>query len=236
MRPPTRTSVLTWFGRGVGLALEACQITRAQACSAPFQNFHEMMGLAVGDSGHMAPSSPPILHNDVLDMSFFLPGPTSSNPCHEPHAFLSWQTQGHGIQRPPTCRTVLLHDTPRCTRSEAEFRGHARCSVTARQCKRSWQLHSTRAVRPDVSLDDVTSIERATDCPAMLFIGDFSPDEVGIIEESLSDDTSNDGVQCLWMHPRCNAMPLRQLLLSFQPGSSVDVSRFQAPCHALVPD
>ena len=74
-----------------------------------------------------------------------------------------------------------------------------------------------------MSLDDTQSFERATDSPAILFIGSFDPDEVATIEESLSDDTSHDSVQFLWMHPRCNAMPLRQLLLSFQPGSSVDV-------------
>ena len=72
-------------------------------------------------------------------------------------------------------------------------------------------------------MDDAQSVERATDSPAVLFIGSFDPDEVAAIEESLSDDTSDDGIQFLWMHPRCNAMPLRQLLLSFQPGSSVDV-------------
>ena len=156
----------------------------------------------------------------------FLPRPVRRAPCEQPDASLISQTHARGIQRPPTSPTALRHDTLNwrhaCRGRDAH--SYAGCGVAAQQHQRSWQLRSARAVRPDISLDDANSIERATDCPAMLFIGDFSPEEVGVIEESLSDDTSNEGVQCLWMHPRCNAMPLRQLLLSFQPGSSVDVS------------
>jgi hypothetical protein len=166
----------------------------------------------------------------VINMSF-LPRPGSSTPCEQHHAFLTSQTHTRGIQRPPKFRTALPHDTAGRVRCENDIYGHAYGGVAVQQRKHSWQLSSTRAVRPDVSLEDANSIERATDCPAMLFIGDFSPEEVGTIEDSLCDDTSNEGVQCLWMHPRCNAMPLRQLLLSFQPGSSVDVSGSHTSSH-----
>ncbi len=148
-----------------------------------------------------------------LNMSF-LPAPAArclSLPADRAlHGCFASQHGQRALPLPPAPR-AWPHDSYTPDYSAAQQPGlRSRCS-------------SSRVAGPDVSMDDAQSVERATDAPAVLFIGSFDPDEVAAIEESLSDDTSEDSSQFLWMHRRCNAMPLRQLLHSFQPGSSVDV-------------
>ena len=164
----------------------------------------------------------------MLDTSF-LPAPASTRASLQTDRALNgcFATQHGRRAHPPRARRVWQHDS------------HTPETSVAQQLGRRSRCSSSRVAGPDVSLDDAQSFQRATDSPAVLFIGGFDPDDVAAIEESLGEDVSDDGVQFLWMHPRCHAMPLRQLLLSFQPGSSVDVRCVLRCCclrrvHAVV--